>query len=250
MSERTALVTGGARRIGAAIVAGLHRDGYRVIVHCNRSRVAAEKLTATLTDRRAGSCIWISADLSDCAAIHELAEQALQAYGRIDLLINNASAFIQGPIQAGAAAAIDSAQLRSVLGTNLIAPLLLAQHLATELSARRGAVINISDRPPPRTRRLYPAYCAAKGGLDALTRSLAQSLAPEVRVNGIAPGAIQWPEDASVDEALRSALLADVPLGRQGALEDIVAAVRFLAAGAAYVTGQTLPVDGGRRLTG
>ena len=250
MSDRTALVTGGARRIGAAIVAGLHRDGYRVIVHCNRSCAAAEKLTAALSKRRAGSCIWISADLSDCAATRELAEQALQTYGRVDLLINNASAFIQGPIQARAAAAIDSAQLRSVLGTNLIAPLLLAQHLATELSARRGAVINISDRPPRRTLRLYPAYCAAKGGLDALTRSLAQSLAPEVRVNGIAPGAIQWPEDAPVDEALRSALLADVPLGRQGALEDIVAAVRFLAAGAAYVTGQTLPVDGGRRLTG
>lgn len=243
LQGRCALVTGGARRVGAAIVHRLHAAGARVVVHCYRSRADAEKLVAQLNAARAASAAVATADLLDTAALPGLAQQALAAFGRLDLLVNNASSFYATPL-----AAVDEAQWLDLIGTNLKAPLFLARAAAPALRESGGAIVNIIDIHAERPLRDHVIYNAAKGGLAALTRALALDLGPRVRVNGVAPGAIVWPEAGAWENpAEREAIVRRTVLGRTGEPEDIAGAVLYLA-GAPYVTGQILAVDGGRSI--
>lgn len=242
MSRRVALVTGGARRIGAAIIEALHGRDCDVVIHYRNSDDAARELAERLNGRRADSACCLQADLQEPGAAEALAESAVNWQGRVDVLVNSASSFYPTPV-----GGVQADQWDDLLGSNLRAPFFLAQALAPALRAQGGAIINLVDifaqRPMPR----HPVYSAAKAGLAMLTKSLALELAPEVRVNGVAPGAILWPEH-EMDEAAMQATLARVPLGRTGEPSDIAGAVCFLALAAPYVTGQVLAVDGGRSL--
>ena len=243
LQHQCALVTGGARRVGAAIVRRLHAAGANVVVHCHRSRDAASALAAELNALRLASAAVACADLLDTGALPGLAAQALSAFGRLDLLVNNASSFYPTPIDA-----IDEAQWLDLIGTNLKAPLFLARAAAPALRERGGAIVNIIDIHAERPMRDHLIYNAAKGGLAALTRALALDLGPQVRVNGVSPGAVVWPEaGAWEDPAEREAIVRRTILGRTGVPEDIAGAVLYLA-GAPYVTGQILAVDGGRSI--
>lgn len=243
LQHQCALVTGGARRVGAAIVRRLHAAGANVVVHCHRSRDAASVLAAELNALRPASAAVACADLLDTAALPGLAAQALSAFGRLDLLVNNASSFYPTPLDE-----IDESQWADLIGTNLKAPLFLARAVAPALRERGGAIVNIIDIHAERPMRDHLIYNAAKGGLAALTRALALDLGPQVRVNGVSPGAIVWPEaGAWEDPAEREAIVRRTILGRTGEPEDIAGAVLYLA-GAPYVTGQILAVDGGRSI--
>lgn len=236
---KVALVTGAGRRIGAEIVRHLHEAGYRIALHYQRSTAEAEALAAELSDRRPDSVRLLRADLAETGRLVEWVERAAGFWGRLDGLVNNASAFYPTPL-----AAVTETQWDDLLASNLKAPFFLAQAAAEHLRQRQGSIVNIVDIYAERPMRGYPVYSIAKAGLAALTRALAVELAPEVRVNGIAPGAILWPEHK--DEAAQAELLARVPLGRPGAPSDIARAVRFLMEDAPYMTGQILAVDGGR----
>jgi pteridine reductase len=244
MQERAVLVTGAARRIGAAIARTLHADGASVIVHCNRSRDEAEALADELNDVRGGSCEVVQADLLQVAALPRLAEEAARKFGRLDGLVNNASAFYATPM-----GKIDPREWEELIGSNLRAPLFLAQAAAPHLRAWQGAIVNIVDIHAERPLQDFVVYTVAKAGLAGLTRSLALELAPDIRVNGVAPGAIIWPEDGlhfSPEE--RERILAQTPLERVGTPEDVAGAVKYLLFDAPFVTGEILAVDGGRRL--
>jgi len=240
MQERAVLITGAARRIGAATARLLHAAGARIVVHCHRSRPAADALAAELNRARPDSCAVVQADLLQVAALPRLAEDAARAFGRLDGLVNNASSFYATPL-----GKIGLSEWEDLMGSNLRAPLFLSQAAAPRLREARGAIVNIVDIHAERPLRDFVVYSIAKAGLAALTRSLALELAPEVRVNGVAPGAIAWPEDNQFDPAERSRILATTPLARMGSPQDIAQAVHFLAV-APYVTGQILAVDGGR----
>jgi pteridine reductase len=238
------LVTGGARRIGAAIVRALHVAGSRVAVHCHHSRGAADALAAELNALRAGSAAVVQADLLDVAALPGLVERAATALGGLDGLVNNASSF-----HATALGAIGRDDWEDLIGTNLRAPLFLAQAAAPLLKAARGAIVNVVDIHAERPLAGYPVYSIAKGGLAALTRALAIELAPEVRVNGVAPGAILWPEGGhDFLPAERARIEAQTPLARTGRPEEVAGAVKYLLLDAPFITGQVLAVDGGRSL--
>ncbi|MDZ7790790.1 MAG: pteridine reductase [Xanthomonadales bacterium] len=239
---RVAIVTGAARRIGATIARELHGRGLDLVVHYRGSGDEAAALRDELQDRRADSVVLVQADLADPAAPDQIRDAALDVFGRIDVLVNNASAFYPTPI---GSATPD--QWDELMASNLRAPFFLAQACAPELAAREGAVVNMVDIHGLVPLANHPIYSQAKAGLIAQTRSLARELAPEVRVNGVAPGAILWPESEQSPEAGRE-ILERVPLKRQGRPEDIAGAVTFLALDAPYITGQILAVDGGRLL--
>jgi len=239
-----ALVTGAARRVGRAIVETLHAEGWRVIVHCRGSRTAANAVVAELEARRPGTARVVVADLADPATIEGLAEQTLAAFGRLDLLVNNASSYARTPFGSIRASDVDD-----LVATNLRAPLLLSQALAPRI-ADGGSIINIIDIYARKPIVGYAPYLAAKAGLWAITEALALELAPRLRVNGIAPGHLIWADGGQIPDAMREAELAKLPLGRLGGAESVAAAVRYLASDAAsYLTGAILPVDGGLRLT-
>jgi len=240
LSGRVALVTGGARRVGAAIARRLHAAGASVLLHYRDSEVDAAKLENELNSARAKSAARVKAELLAPIAPRALVSAALQSFGRLDLVVNNASSFF--PVDLGA---IESSHWEELVGSNLRAPLFICQEAAPELAKREGAIVNIVDIHAERPLKGYPLYSIAKAGLAALTRSLAVELAPRVRVNGVAPGAIAWPEDNQFDPAERSRIIATTPLARLGSPQDIAQAVHFLAA-APYITGQILAVDGGR----
>ena len=240
-SDRVTLVTGASRRIGADIVRHLHQAGYRVVLHFNRSADEAEALAASLNAVRADSVKILQADLGEHGAMDALVARSLGFWGRLDALVNNASAFYPTPM-----GRVTERQWDELMGSNLKAPFFLAQAAAESLARQQGAIVNIVDVYAERPLKSYPVYSVAKAGLAALTRSLAVELAPNVRVNGVSPGAILWPENEADDS--QEALLARVPLGRCGAPEDIARAVVFLLRDAPYVTGQILAVDGGRSL--
>jgi pteridine reductase len=239
------LVTGGARRIGAAISRALHAAGARVVLHCHRSRSEAEALAAALEAVRPASTAIVTADLLDATALPSLAEAARTAFGRLDGLVNNASSFYATPL-----GAIGVREWEDLVGTNLRAPLLLSQAAAPALRAARGAIVNIVDIHAERPLPGFPVYSIAKAGLAGLTRALAIELAPEVRVNGVAPGAILWPEEGRhFEDEERSRITSQTPLARIGDPADVAGAVKYLLLDAPFVTGQILAVDGGRSLS-
>ena len=242
LEGRTVLVTGGARRVGAAIARRLHAAGASVVLHYRDSATDADKLAAELNALRAKSAVTVKAELLAPIAPRALVAAALEGFGRLDLLVNNASSFF--PVEVGA---IEASHFEELIGSNLRAPLFISQEAAPHLAEARGAIVNIVDIHAERPLKGYAVYSVAKSGLAALTRSLALELAPEVRVNGVAPGAIAWPEDGQLEAEERQRILKTTPLGRIGAPEDIAQAVHFLAC-APYVTGQILAVDGGRSI--
>ena len=242
LEGKTALVTGAARRIGSAIATTLHTAGSRVAVHYRNSGADAHDLVARLNDIRAGSAMAVEADLLDTAALPGLVTAVADWAGGLDILINNASSFYPTPI-----GHIDEEAWDDLVGTNLKAPLFLAQAALPRLRERRGNIVNIVDIHAARPLREHVVYGSAKAGLVMLTRALAKGLAPDVRVNGVSPGAILWPENGMSDE-VRQNILRQVPLGRSGEPEDIAACVLYLVRDAHYVTGQIIAVDGGRSI--
>jgi len=242
LSGKAALVTGGARRVGAAIARRLHAAGASVLLHYRDSEADAVKLEAELNAVRPKSAAKVKAELLAPIAPRALMAAARDSFGRLDLLVNNASSFF--PVEVGA---IESSHWEELIGSNLRAPLFICQEAAPELAKTKGSIVNIVDIHAERPLKGYSVYSIAKSGLAALTRSLALELAPGVRVNGVAPGAIAWPDDGQFDPAERARILATTPLGRMGSPADIAQAVHFLAC-APYVTGQILAVDGGRSI--
>lgn len=243
LAGKTALVTGAARRIGAAIADRLHAAGMNLVIHYRHSADEAEALAERLNARRRESAVTAQADLLAPDGFPSLIKTAEQ-WGGLDLLVNNASSFYATPL-----GEIDEGHWDELVGSNLKGPLFLAQAAWESLRARDGQIINIVDVHGFRPMPDHPVYSIAKAGLVMLTRSLAAEMAPSVRVNGIAPGAILWPE-RPMDEASREAILDRVPLGRSGEPADIAAAVLFLVRDAPYVNGHVLPVDGGRDAAG
>ena len=235
------LITGAARRVGAAMVVALHAAGARVILHARQSVADAEKLAQSLNAARPESAAVVSADLLDTAAIGPLVVRAVAQFGRLDGLVCNASSFFPTPI-----GSIDESAWHDLVGSNFKAPLFLAQAAAPYLRVSHGAIVNITDIHAERPLAGYPLYAAAKGALLTLTRALAVELAPEVRVNAVAPGPILWPEDGQFPDAERTAIVQHTLLKRAGTPEDIARTVRFLMLDAPYITGQVINVDGGR----
>ena len=240
-----ALITGAARRIGAQIAETLHSADFNIVLHYRNSAAAARQLTETLNQRRQNSAICLAADLNQADQVQQLAAQSQNHWGRIDALINNASSFYPTPI--GSAT---DAQWDDLLGSNVKAPFFLSQALAPGLTTQRGAIVNIADIHGESPLAEHTVYCIAKAGNRMLTQSLARELAPAVRVNGIAPGAILWPEQAAeLSDSSKRKILEEVPLARTGAPGDIAGTVLFLRTRAPYITGQIIAVDGGRSLT-
>ena len=240
LEGKVVLVTGAARRIGAAIARRLHAAGANVVLHYRGSEGETAALEAELNGARAKSATKVKADLLAPVAPRMLISAALQHFGRFDLLVNNASTFY-----ATAVGSIEAGHWEELMGSNLRAPLFLAQEAAPELKKNGGAIVNIADIHAERPLKGYLVYSVAKAGLTALTRALALELGPQVRVNAVAPGAIAWPEDGQFPPQERERIVATTPLARLGAPEEIARAVHFLAT-APFVTGQVLAVDGGR----
>jgi len=240
---KVVLITGGAKRVGAATCRRLHSAGANLMLHYRVSAGEARLLQAELNHQRKDSVALIQADLLDIAKLPAMVEQTVQSFGRLDALVNNASSFFQTPV-----GEITAASWEDLIGTNLRAPLFLSQAAAPALKKSQGAIVNITDIHAERPLKNYVVYSVAKAGLVGLTRSLARELAPEVRVNAIAPGPILWPDDESFDELSRQRIISHTPLKREGTPEDIAKAVHFLLAEATYVTGETINVDGGRHV--
>jgi pteridine reductase len=240
---KVVLITGGAKRVGAAICRRLHGAGADLMLHYRASAGEARLLQAELNGIRADSVALVQADLLELPQLPALVERTLGTYGRLDALVNNASSFHPTPI-----GEIDAADWDDLMGTNLKAPLFLSQAAAPALRKAHGAIVNITDIHADRPLKNYVVYSAAKAGLAGLTRSLARELAPEVRVNAVAPGPILWPDDDQFDELSRQRIVSQTPLKREGTPEDIARAVHFLLFDAPYVTGETIAVDGGRHM--
>lgn len=243
--DRVALVTGAGQRIGAAIARELHRAGCRVLVHYRSSAAGAEQLVRELNALRPDSCAAVQADLCRPDEVRELAAKAAALASGLDLLVNNASAFYATPL-----GSVSDAQWNELFDANVKGAFFLSQALAPALVRKQGAIVNVIDVHAELPLPQHTVYTMAKAGLAMMTRALAVELGPSVRVNGIAPGAILWPEqsNAVLGAAHADALLAQTALKRMGTPEDIAGATRFLGLEAPYVTGQILAVDGGRNL--
>ena len=243
LDGKCALITGGAKRIGAAITRALHASGADVAVHYRSSGDEMTSLCDSLNAVRPNSAKGFAADLIVIDEVESLVAEVLEWQGRLDILVNNASTFYPTPF-----GEIAEPEFNDLVGSNLKAPLFLAQAAADRLRMASGSIVNIVDIHARRPLRDHMVYVSAKAALEMLTKSLAKELAPDVRVNGIAPGAIAWPEDG-MDDATKQLILDRVPLGRTGAPADIASAVLYLLRDATYSTGQVLPVDGGRSIT-
>jgi len=242
VSEPVALITGAARRVGAEIARTLHAAGARVVLHYRASATEAERLADDLNARRENSALAVRHDLRDSADLPKLVATAVAHFGRLDALVNNASSFFPTPV-----GSIDEAAWDDLIGSNLKGPLFLSQAAAPQLARTHGCIVNITDIHAERPLKAYPLYCAAKAGLLGLTRALALELGPQVRVNAVAPGAIEWPENATdfpPDE--QQAIIEHTLLKRVGSPGDIARTVKFLILDAPYITGQVINVDGGR----
>lgn len=242
LTGKVALITGAARRIGAVIAETLHTAGADVVIHYRNSADDAKALQNKLNVKRAGSCFIVQADLLEVDNLSELIQQVINQTARLDILVNNASSFY--PTKIGE---ITERHWDDLIGSNLKAPLFLSQAASTHLKAAGGCIINIVDIHGIRPMKGYPVYSPAKAGLAMLTQSLARELGPDVRVNGVAPGAIIWPE-AEDGTQTPDDIVSKTALKRQGSPEDIAKAVLFLVKDADYITGHIIPVDGGRML--
>jgi pteridine reductase len=241
LAGKTILVTGGARRVGAAICRRLHRAGANILIHYRTSSRDALRLQRALEGRRKDSVACLSADLLDSSALEDLVKKTVRTFGRLDALVNNASSFYATPL-----GTITAADWDDLVGTNLRAPLFLSQASAPELQRRRGSIVNIVDIHAESPLEGHVAYSIAKAGLVGLTRALARELGPRVRVNAVAPGAIAWPESGVLAEpGVQAEILKRTPLQRIGDVDDIAHAVYYLLT-APFVSGQVLAVDGGR----
>jgi pteridine reductase len=242
MQGKVVLVTGGAKRVGAAICRRLHAAGANIAIHYRSSLYEALTLTAELNSTRPDSAHCLQADLVDLTALKLMVQEVIQHFGQLDALVNNASSFYATPL-----AEINEMQWLDLIGTNLKAPLFISQAAADELRRCHGSIVNIVDIHAERPMHGHLLYSAAKSGLVALTKGLAQELAPQVRVNAVAPGVISWPEGNEwQDEALRQKIVDHTLLKREGTPEDIARTVQFLIADSPYITGQVIAVDGGR----
>ena len=240
LTGKTVLITGGARRVGSAIARKLHGAGANLVVHYRSSGKDAETLIAELNAARPNSAAAFRADLLDLDRLPALVEFVMRTFGGLDVLVNNASTFYETPVGGITPQAFDD-----LIGTNLKAPLFLSQAAAPALRQSRGLIINMVDIHALRPLRNYTAYCAAKAGLHMVTRSLAKELGPEIRVNGISPGPVLWPEQGG-DESKRAKIIERTILKRMGTPDDIARTALFFAASAPFITGQVLAVDGGR----
>ena len=242
LQSQVVLITGGARRVGAEIARTLHAAGASVLIHFRSSAAAAAVLADGLNRVREGSAAAQGADLLDRKTPDLLVAATLRQFGRIDILINNASTFYPTPV-----GETTPEQWDDLLGSNLKAPFFLSQAAAPALRAHRGSIINIVDIHAARPLKSHPVYSIAESGLAMLTRALARELGPEIRVNGIAPGPVLWPEKR-IDEGLKDEIIAKTALKRHGSPSDIAGTALFLARDAPYITGQIIAVDGGRSI--
>ena len=241
-NNKNALITGAAKRIGASISRNIHEAGYNVGIHYNSSKKDAKKLCDELNAKRAGSAEIFKADITQVSDAKSLVNSFLKWVGKLDLLINNASSFYPTPI-----GSVTEENWNDLIGTNLKGPLFISQEASVSLKKNKGSIINLVDihiKSPPKD---HAVYIAAKAGLEILTRSLARDLAPEVRVNGISPGAILWPE-GELDAATKDKILDSIPLKRKGNPQDISDCVLFLVNSASYISGQIISVDGGKSI--
>ena len=242
MQGKVVLITAGAKRVGAAICRKLHLHGASLMVHYRSSLEEAQWLETELNQIRPGSVALVRADLLDISQIPRLISQTIQKFGKLDALINNASSFFATPV-----GAVTEAGWDDLIGSNLKAPLFLSQEAAPHLKNQLGCIVNIVDIHADRPLKNYVIYSSAKAGLSSLTRSLALELAPEIRVNGVSPGPILWPEnDEWKDLSVRQSIISKTLLKRMGEPDDIARTVLFLIADAPYITGQIIAVDGGR----
>ncbi|SDK67037.1 pteridine reductase [Methylophilus rhizosphaerae] len=245
MQESVVLVTGGAKRVGAAIIRELHRQGANIMLHYHSSVSEALALQTELNHQRPGSVAAVQGNLLDIAALPGLIDMTLQRFGRLDALVNNASSYY--PTELGT---IQLEQWEDLMGSNLKAPLFLSQAASPALQASQGCIVNITDMHIERPKKHYIVYSAAKAGLVSLTKSLAHELAPSVRVNAVAPGPVLWPDsNQEFDEEYRQQVINQTLLKRMGEPSDIARAVKFLIYDAPFMTGHVLAVDGGRHLS-
>ncbi|MEO8136777.1 MAG: pteridine reductase [Betaproteobacteria bacterium] len=244
MQGKVVLVTGGARRVGAAIARRLHGSGASLMLHYRASVADARKLQSELNEIRPGSVSLLQGDLLDTAKLPHLITHTVTTFGRLDALVNNASTFQATPV-----GEITEEVWHNLVGTNVKAPLFLSQAAAPHLRKTGGAIVNITDIHAELPLKNFVVYTLAKAALAALAASLARELAPEVRVNAVAPGPIMWPDGNAFDELARQRIISHTPLKRVGSPEDIAGAVNYLLTDAPYVTGHTLNVDGGRRIS-
>ena len=244
-NNSVALITGSAQRIGAEIARQLHTGGYDLALHYNNSASHAETLSTELNRLRANSCHCFQADLARSGSPAELAEQVLEHFGKVSVLINNASSFY--PTKAGQATEKNWDEL---MGSNLKGAFFLTEALIETLTSENGSVVNIIDIHGERPLKNYTIYGMAKAGLAMMTKSMARELAPAVRVNGVSPGAILWPDqdEGELDNEIKQSILARIPMKRPGEPADIAKTVVFLCRDAPYITGQIIAVDGGRLL--
>ncbi len=242
LADRVVLITGGARRVGAEIASTLHAAGARLLIHYRTSAAAAAELAGQFNAARPRSAALHCADLHRAEAPQELVAAALEHFGRLDILINNASSFYPTPV-----GTITIAQWDDLMASNLRAPLFLSQAAAPSLRLQRGLIINMVDIHGLRPLKGHPVYSTAKAGLAMLTRSLARELGPDIRVNGIAPGPVLWPQ-RDIDGELKREIIAKTALKRHGSPQDIARTALFLAKDAPYITGQIIAVDGGRSI--
>jgi pteridine reductase len=241
LQGKVVLVTGAAKRVGAEIARQVHAAGARVALHYRSASAEAQALAEEFNRQRPDSAILLQADLLNGPGRTGLVRGTIERFGQLDALVNNASSFFATPLES-----LSEEQWEDLIGTNLKAPLFLARDAAPFLKAARGAMVNVTDIHAERPLRGYAVYCAAKAGLACLTRALAQELAPEVRVNAVAPGPIQWPEGDILGAAQRAAIVEHTLLKRVGEPADIARTALFLLADAPYITGQVIAVDGGR----
>jgi pteridine reductase len=240
LQDKVVLITGAARRVGAVIARRLHAAGAQLVIHYHRSASEAQALAAELNAIRPTSVTPLGGNLLDLKVLTSLVEATIARHGHLDILVNNASTFYPTPV-----GTITPAQWDDLMGTNLRAPLFLSQAAAPHLKERAGLILNIADIHGLRPLRHHTVYSPAKAGLIMLTQSLARELAPEIRVNAIAPGPVEFPE-AGLTEEMKQAIIDKTLLKRRGTPEDIARAALFFASEAPYVTGQVLAVDGGR----
>lgn len=239
-SNKTILITGGAKRIGRQMALTLHAKGHNIVVHYRSSANAASQLIEELNVQRPGSALMVQGDLLDIGCIPRLVEACVSEFGQLDVLINNASSFYPTPIEL-----LENDFWNDLVGSNLKAPAFLAKYATKYLRESSGTIINIVDIHARNPMANHPIYCSAKAGLEMLTKALARDLAPEIRVNAVSPGAILWPERNS-SEPEKQAVLKKIPLQRMGCPEDVANLVGFLVDEANYITGQIIAVDGGR----